>query len=79
VPESAIIWSEGQAWIYRQLSSNQFSRFPAATDTHVETGFLLTKDVSQGDRVVVRGAQASLSEELLLEGQGSAAPDTDTD
>jgi hypothetical protein len=79
VPESAIVWSEGQAWVYREVAANQFSRLAAATDTPVENGFLITKDFSPGDRVVVRGAQALLSEELLLQGQGAAAPDTDPD
>jgi hypothetical protein len=79
VPESAVVWSEGQAWIYRQFAANQFSRFVAATDTPVQKGFLVTKGLSEGDRVVVRGAQALLSEELLLQGQGASAPDTDTD
>jgi hypothetical protein len=79
VPESAIVWSEGQAWIYRQVATNQFSRFVAATNTPVAKGFLMTKNLSAGDRVVVRGAQALLSEELLLQGQGASAPDTDTD
>jgi hypothetical protein len=79
IPESAIVWSEGQAWIYRQLSSNQYSRFVAATDIPVEGGFLTIKGLSSGDRVVVIGAQSLLSEELLLQGQGAASPDTDTD
>ena len=79
IPQSAVVWSEGQAWIYRQLAANQFSRFVAATDIPVEKGFLMTKGLSAGDRVVVRGAQTLLSEELLLQGQGASASDTDTD
>lgn len=79
VPESAVVWSEAQAWIYVQAGANQFARVGVVTDTPVEKGFLVTEGLASGERVVVRGAQALLSEELLLPGQGTAAPDTDPD
>jgi hypothetical protein len=78
IPSAAIVWSEGRAWAYRQRSANEFVRASVATDTPVEGGYLVTSGYSPGDRIVVQGAQDLLSEEMLLQGQGSAA-EADTD
>ena len=75
VPASAVVWSEGKAWVYQQTASDHFARRAVATDTPVETGFFVTEGFSQGDRVVTQGAQALLSEEMLLHGQGGGESD----
>lgn len=77
VPASAVIWSEGQAWVYQQTGPNRFVRVAVTTDIPVEQGFLVTHGFPRGAKVVVRGAQALLSEELLLHGQGGAQADVD--
>jgi hypothetical protein len=77
VPQPAVVWSEGQAWAYRQSAVNQFSRRAVPTDDPVENGYFVAKGFSAGDRVVVRGGQALLSEELILQGQGGGAGDED--
>jgi len=74
VPTAAVVWSEGKAWAYQQ-TAERFTRRAVATDIPVEEGFLVTQGLSAGDRVVTQGAQALLSEEMLLHGQGGG--DTD--
>jgi hypothetical protein len=75
VPTSAVVWSEGKAWVYKQTAADRFSRRAVPTDVPVERGFFLAQGFSSGDKVVTRGAQALLSEEMLLHGQGGG--DTD--
>jgi hypothetical protein len=75
VPTSSVVWSEGKAWVYQQTAPDRFSRRAVATDTPVERGFFVTEGFSQGDRVVTQGAQALLSEEMLLNGQGGGDSD----
>jgi hypothetical protein len=75
VPTSAVVWSEGKAWAYQQTASERFTRRVVPTDVPVERGFFVAQGFSQGDRVVTQGAQALLSEEMLLHGQSGG--DTD--
>ena len=74
VPTAAVVWSEGKAWAYQQ-TAERFTRRAVATDIPVEEGFLVTQGLSAGDRVVTQGAQALLSEEMLLHGQGGGDRD----
>jgi membrane fusion protein, multidrug efflux system len=75
VPTSAVVWSEGKAWIYQQTASDRFTRRAVATDIPVEKGFFVTQGFTPGDRIVTQGAQALLSEEMLLHGQGGGETD----
>lgn len=75
VPTSAVVWSEGKAWVYLQMASDRFTRRAVTTDVPVERGFFVAKGFSPADKVVTQGAQALLSEEMLLHGQGGG--DTD--
>jgi hypothetical protein len=77
VPTSAVVWSEGKAWAYQQAEPDHFTRRAVATDAPVEQGFFVTQGFSARDRVVTQGAQALLSEELLLHGQGGGETDVD--
>ena len=69
IPASAVVWSEGKAWVYAQVSSERFSRSPVATDVPVENGYFAPQGFSPGDKIVTVGAQALLSEEMLLHSQ----------
>ena len=75
VPTSAVVWSEGKAWAYQQTASDRFTRRAVSTDAPIEKGFFVTQGLSAGDRVVTHGAQALLSEELLLHGQSGGETD----
>jgi multidrug efflux system membrane fusion protein len=64
VPEAAVVRMGDRAWAYVQIAPTRFERrqlevtMPAASGWFVRSGF------EAGDRVVVTGAQALLSEEL---------------
>jgi hypothetical protein len=75
IPASAVVWSEGKAWVYAQVSPERFSRSPVATDIPVENGFFAAQGFSPGDKIVTVGAQALLSEEMLLHSQGGGVED----
>ena len=77
VPTSAVVWSEGKAWVYQQTAVDHFTRRAVPTDIPVEKGFFVAEGFSPGQKLVVQGAQALLSEELLLHGQNGAEADAD--
>jgi multidrug efflux system membrane fusion protein len=70
IPASAVVWSEDKAWVYAQVSPERFSRSPVPTDVPVEGGFFAGQGIAAGDKIVTVGAQALLSEEMLLHSQG---------
>jgi multidrug efflux system membrane fusion protein len=77
VPTSAVVWSGGDAWVYQQTAPDRFTRRPVNTDRPVANGFFVAKGFSTGEPVVFVGAQALLSEEFLLRGQGGGQTDND--
>ena len=77
IPTSAVVWSEGKAWVYQQTATDRFTRRAVPTEIPVERGFFVAEGFSPGDKLVTQGAQALLSEELLLHGQEGAETDAD--
>jgi hypothetical protein len=77
VPLSAVLWSEGRTWVYQQTAPNRFVRRALSTDIPMDQGFFVAQGLSSGDKVVTRGAQALLSEEVLVHGQAGSASDQD--
>jgi len=77
IPASAIVWSEGKAWVYLETDSVRFARRAVSTETPLDKGFFVTQGFSPGDRVVSQGAQALLSEELLVHRQAGGESDED--
>ena len=63
VPYSALVRFAGKAWVYRQVSDDQFSRHEVAARRSTDKGFLVSEGLKAGERVVVRGGQLLLSEE----------------
>lgn len=68
VPTSAVVWSEGTAWVYEQTGPSKFTRRQVPTDFPLPSGFFVAKGFATNDKVVTVGAQALLSEEFLLRG-----------
>jgi len=64
VPESAVVWWQGRAWVYRQTGASTFSRQEIATSSPVGGGLFVTEGFSPGDKVVVEGTESLLSAEL---------------
>jgi len=64
VPRQAIVWRDGSAWVYVEKEEGKFVRWEIPTDNPVEKGFFVSKALTPGDRLVVKGAQSLLSEEF---------------
>ena len=70
VPVSAVVWVEGEAWAYVEVTDGRFSRRSVATQMPIDDGFFTAEGFSPGDKIVTSGAQALLSQELLLHAVG---------
>ena len=64
VPQSAVVWWQGKAWIYVQKDGDRFARREISTDQPIENGFVVRSGLTANDRVMVDGAQLMLSEEF---------------
>ncbi|MGH9353611.1 MAG: efflux RND transporter periplasmic adaptor subunit [Terriglobia bacterium] len=64
VAGTAIVWWQGQAWVYEQTAPTQFTRMLVPTDEPLRSGYFVTQGFAPGSKVVVRGAQDLLSEEF---------------
>lgn len=64
VPRRAVVWWQGNAWVYQQTTSARFVRRQVPTDTPLESGVFVSRGFSPGDQIVIRGAQTLLSEEF---------------
>ena len=64
VPEAAVVRMGHRAWAYVQISPTRFERRQLEVTMPAERGWFVASGFAAGDRVVVTGAQAILSEEL---------------
>lgn len=64
VPASAVVWWQGEAWVYEQTAAGEFIRRAVPTDQPVAGGFFVAKGISPGEKIVLTGAQELLSEEF---------------
>jgi multidrug efflux system membrane fusion protein len=78
VPAAAVLWYAGQAWVYVQTAADSFQRRPLVLNARDAAGWFQSSGFRVGDRVVVRGAELLLSQELLPP-PGSKPPAGDGD
>jgi hypothetical protein len=64
VPEAAVVRTGDNAWAYVQIAPTRFERRQLEVAIPASRGWFVTSGFASGDRVVVTGAQALLSEEL---------------
>lgn len=64
VPQSAVVWWQGKAWIYVQKDDERFVRREVPTDQPVENGFVVRSGLMPNATIVIGGAQLLLSEEF---------------
>ena len=64
IPDAAIIWYAGQAWVYIQLDDGQFQRRSLHDGVPVPSGVFMPQGFSVDDLLVLSGAQMLLSEEF---------------
>jgi hypothetical protein len=78
IPGDAVVWSHANAWVYEETSPSTFTRRMVPTGNPLPDGYFVSGDTfAPGAKIVTSGAQALLSEELILSGQGGAEGDTD--
>lgn len=75
VPTSAVVWSEGRAWVYQQTGDSQFTRRAVPTNIPLAAGYFVSSGLPADKKVVTVGAQAMLSEEFLLRGASAGTND----
>jgi hypothetical protein len=64
VPESAVVWLQGQAWIYLRTDPDTFVRREIAPDRPGSDGGYIVTGLPLDAEIAVRGAQMLLSEEF---------------
>ncbi len=74
IPEQAVVWYAGQPWAYVKTEDELFNRHSLLDAVKTDTGWLVKENFSDGDQLVVFGAQTLLSEEFKW-----AIPDEDDD
>lgn len=65
VPAAAVIWYAGQPWAYVEIATGDYQRRPLSVDARNASGWFETSGFRAGERVVVRGGELLLSQELL--------------
>lgn len=63
IPESAVVWSSGKAWVYVKKESDIFIKRVINNPVALRDGMFVEKDLAVGDAVVSSGAQMLLAEE----------------
>ncbi len=81
VPSNAVIWYQGSAWIYAEISTGKFARIKINTDNPAGKGFFVPEEniLKPGAVVVKDGAQLLLSEELNAKSQNTRGGEGDDD
>lgn len=64
VPEAAVVWLQGKAWIYLRAGIEGFERREIVPDRPAPDGGYIVTGMSAGAQIVLRGAQMLLSEEF---------------
>ena len=64
VPAVAVVWWQGQAWVYAQQSPERFNRLALPTGNPIDDGWFVGADFADGRPLVMHGVQLLLSEEL---------------
>ena len=79
IPESAVVWWQGEVWVYEQTSAASFARRAVPANDPVSGGYSVPDSVIRpGAKLVTTGASALLSQELLVHSQGDEG-DSDDD
>lgn len=64
IPQQAIIWYDGQPWVYSELASGHYQRKPIGDHQVMPGGIVIESGFNSGEIIVVDGAQTLLSEEF---------------
>lgn len=64
VPNSAVVWYGGKAWVYLKQAPDRFLRHAIGTNSPANGGWFVAGQLEAGDELVTSGAQLLLSEEF---------------
>lgn len=65
IPNSAVVWYGGKAWIYKKQDNENFVRLPISTERPYKGGWFNESSIIKADdEIVTSGAQLLLSEEF---------------
>jgi len=64
IPDQAIVWHQGQAWVYIELDDDLYQRKPLTGRLAAAGGVFMQDELAAGDALVMKGAQMLLSEEF---------------
>ncbi|KAF0094346.1 MAG: hypothetical protein E1N59_2062 [Puniceicoccaceae bacterium 5H] len=68
VPDTAVVYQLGAAWVYQEENEGQFRRHLISTDLPAPEGWYVpAKALDEAQPVVVSGAQALLAQEILTQ------------
>ncbi len=70
IPQQAITWHDGQAWVYVKLEDNLYQRRSLQSGLATAGGVFMTDEIYAGDSLVMSGAQMLLSEEFRWQIEG---------
>jgi len=64
IPNKAIIWNAGQAWVYVEVETGLYHRRAVQGGFDTAGGMMMTSGFNEGDKLVLTGAQMLLSQEF---------------
>lgn len=64
IPNQAVVWNAGQAWVYIKLEEDLYQRRSLLAGQSTAGGIFISDEFSAGDDLVISGAQMLLSEEF---------------
>jgi len=64
IPDEAVVWYAGQAWVYVELEEGQYQRRSIKHGLDVAGGMFVDQEIVIGDSLVLSGSQMLLSEEF---------------
>jgi len=70
IPDEAMVWNDGQAWVYVKLEDDLYQRRSLLSGLVAAGGVFMTDELSAGDTLVMRGSQMLLSEEFRWQIEG---------
>ncbi|WKJ89935.1 hypothetical protein QZJ86_18300 [Methylomonas montana] len=74
IPQSALVWHLGQAFVFVKTDAEHFSRRPLSQYTANSQGYFVANALQPGEEIVTTGAQTLLSQQLK-----GLIPDEDKD
>jgi hypothetical protein len=63
IPQSAVVWRDGQPWVYVKTGTDDFARRPLGKHSEQGEAWFVEQGFAVGEEVVVVGGQMLLSEE----------------